>query len=516
MPKRQSNTVTSTVVTGEKGKIAAVAEKGSDAQPSRPVDGHKMDVDGDEEMGEFEDPFEDEVDEDEELVEHDEDSDGVDMMEDNQDDDSEEESEEAAEKKRQVYLPGDPLNEGETLQADNSAYHMLHNMSVQWPCLSFDFVPDILGNNRTGFPHTMYAVAGTQADRSYRNQVLLLKWSQLHRTIHDDLDDEDKDDDIEDLDEDPILETKTLRHQGGVNRIRALQSRESPLTATWADTGKVHIWDIKKLMDAFETPGAVVPTSAQQPLFTIASHGSIEGYAMDWNPDGRLLTGDCNSKIYLTTRRSDTGANFVADRNEFRGHTASVEDIQWSPEEASVFASCSVDQSIKIWDVRAKNHGYALDVPNAHDADVNVISWNRKARYLLASGGDNGDFKVWDMRKWTDPNGRSTPAAEFHWHKKAVTSIEWCPTDESVLAVSGADNQLSLWDLAVELDAEEEARHKEAMVGSDGALRQVPAQLLFIHQGQTDIKELHWHPQVPGALASTAATGFNVFKTISV
>ncbi|KAJ2706165.1 Ribosome assembly protein rrb1 [Coemansia sp. IMI 203386] len=515
MSKRQNST---TAAVEERSKVAALAGTGTEGQPKRPIDkSREMDVDGDAAMGEFEDAFEDEI-EDEDVIEREEDSDGVEMMQDDDNDDDEEEEDEAvAEKKRQVYLPGDQLGEGETLQVDNSAYHMLHSMSVDWPSLSFDFVPDNLGNNRSLFPHTMYAVAGTQADRAFRNQVVLMKMSQLHRTINDDLDDEDRtDEDVNDLDEDPILETKTIRHQGGVNRVRVLQSYQSPLTATWADTGKVHIWDIKKQFSALETPGSKAPPSSQQPLFTVASHGTVEGYSMDWNPDGRLLTGDCAGNIYLTTRRSDTGANFVADRISFKGHTASVEDIQWSPEEASVFASSSVDQTIKIWDVRAKARRFALDVPGAHDSDINVISWNRKSRYLLASGGDNGDFKVWDMRKWADASGRSTPAAEFRWHKKAVTSIEWCPTDESVLAVAGADDQITLWDLAVELDAEEEARHRDAMVGPGGSKRDVPAQLLFIHQGQTHIKELHWHPQIPGVLGSTAASGFNFFKTISV
>jgi len=49
--------------------------------------------------------------------------------------------------------------------------------------------------------------------------------------------------------------------------------------------------------------------------------------------------------------------------------------LQWSPTEADVFASCSVDGNIAIWDIRI-GKSPAVSV-KAHNADVNVISWNR-------------------------------------------------------------------------------------------------------------------------------------------
>lgn len=48
----------------------------------------------------------------------------------------------------QVYLPGQELQNDEVLEADQSAYEMLHSMNVRWPCLSFDILWDNLGEDR--------------------------------------------------------------------------------------------------------------------------------------------------------------------------------------------------------------------------------------------------------------------------------------------------------------------------------------------------------------------------------
>ena len=133
------------------------------------------------------------------------------------------------------------------------------------------------------------------------------------------------------------------------------------------------------------------------------------------------------------------------DATPRRGHADSVEDLQWSPNETTVFMSASADNSVMVWDVRQADKGMLNLV--AHDSDVNVISWNRNVSYLVASGADNGDFKIWDLRSFG--NG-AAPVAHFRWHNAPITSLEWHPTDESVLAVAGDDHQLTCWDMSVE------------------------------------------------------------------
>jgi ribosome assembly protein RRB1 len=161
--------------------------------------------------------------------------------------------------------------------------------------------------------------------------------------------------------------------------------------------------------------------------------------------------------------------------------------------------------AVCIWDVRQRAKP-ALRTA-AHTCDVNVMSWNRMAPAMLASGADDGNFRIWDLRQFAS----GAFVATFSYHTAAVVSIEWSLFDSSTLATASADHQTAVWDLAVERDAEEEAA---AMTDVQNALppAELPPQLMFVHQGQRDVKELHWHPQVPGLVVTTAADGFNVWK----
>ncbi|KAJ0030738.1 hypothetical protein Pint_13381 [Pistacia integerrima] len=451
-----------------------------------------------------------------------------------------------------VWQPGvDKLEEGEELQCDPTAYNSLHAFQIGWPCLSFDVVRDTLGLVRNEFPHTVYFVAGTQAEKAAWNSIGVFKVSNISGKRRELVPkaaagDEDVDSESSDSDEDSedegeggsgalTLQAKSylrkVAHQGCVNRIRAM-AQNPHICASWGDTGHVQVrlasleygevpslalvvWDFRSHLNALAESEPEASQGASQvfnqtPLVKFGGHKD-EGYAIDWNPvtPGRLVTGDCNSCIHLWEPASDSTWN--VDPNPFVGHSASVEDLQWSPTESDVFASCSVDGNIAVWDTRVGKS--PLTSFKAHNVDVNVISWNRLASCLLASGSDDGTFSIHDLRLL---KGGDSVVAHFEYHKHPITSIEWSPHEGSTLAVSSSDNQLTIWDLSLEKDEEEEAEFKAKTKEQVNAPEDLPPQLLFVHQGQKDLKELHWHDQIPGMLVSTASDGFNILMPSNI
>jgi ribosome assembly protein RRB1 len=222
--------------------------------------------------------------------------------------------------------------------------------------------------------------------------VVVMKLSNLHKTQQDDEDDDE--DDPQALDEDPVLEHRAIPHNGCVNRIRVMPQTGKHLAATWSESGKVYVYDLDPYVASLDVPGTQLPKQ-YKPL-AIHNHGREEGYAMDWSSmdAGKLLTGDNAGLIYHSTITPQ--GVVTTDSVAFREHKSSVEDLQWSPNERTVFASCSADQTVKIWDTRTKKRS-AVGI-HASNSDVNVITWNKKAGYLLASGHDDGTFSVWDLR----------------------------------------------------------------------------------------------------------------------
>ena len=74
----------------------------------------------------------------------------------------------------------------------------------------------------------------------------------------------------------------------------------------------------------------------------VHAHAS-EGYALNWSRQtiGSLASGDCRGKMH--TWEPKEGGSWVVS-GAYKGHTSSVEDLEWSPSEATVIATACCDK----------------------------------------------------------------------------------------------------------------------------------------------------------------------------
>ncbi|KAL7080657.1 hypothetical protein ACQ4LE_000189 [Meloidogyne hapla] len=457
--------------------------------------------------------------------------------------------------KKKVYVPGmsRSIKETEELTYDPKAYLLLHTFETEYPCLSFDVIPDSLGVNRQSYPMTAWIVTGTQADKLHSNQLLVMRLSNMHanksalkakenESKNDDgesssssdesTDEEDEEDEANIVNnrpgkKEPKMHASLISHHGGVNRIKFQRLGSSDVCAVWNDQRKVQIWNLNPFISSIENISPSEPIKSitlknEKPLFS--KEHSAEGFALAWSSlqTGSLASGDHHRKIFLW--KMTEGGKWIVDTNALTDHSGSVEDLVWSPTEESLLVSCSTDRTIRLWDVRSPpRQACVCTIKDAHEADVNVLSWNAGTDPLIVSGGDDGALFIWSLKTIQ----YNQPVAKFIHHRKPITSVEWSPHDSTVFMASGEDDQTTIWDLALEADEPkysngneedeemEEDKADEKKTKKNDGVEQLPPQLLFIHMGQKEVKEVHWHQQCPGLTLTTSLDGFHLFKTIN-
>jgi len=121
--------------------------------------------------------------------------------------------------------------------------------------------------------------------------------------------------------------------------------------------------------------------------------------------------------------------------NTFRDHEHYIMQIQINPKDPSMFASASLDKTIKIWTVgiTKSTANYTL---TGHDAGVNCIDFSRDLeRPHIVSGSDDGLVKIWDYQ-----TRQCLFTFDQGGHTESVSCVAFHP--EMPIIISGAEDDI--------------------------------------------------------------------------
>lgn len=265
---------------------------------------------------------------------------------------------------------------------------------------------------------------------------------------------------------------------GEVNRARCMPQKPAVVAAK-TSSSEVYVFDSAK--QPLDHEGG-----SCNPDVRLRGHDK-EGYGLSWSPfkEGFLLSGSNDRKICLWDVSAMPQDKVLMAHHTFEEHEDVVEDVSWHPKNENLFGSVGDDCRLIIWDLRTNKSQHSVLV---HEKEVNYLSFNSYNEWVLATASSDSTVGLFDMRKL------SSPLHVFGSHTDEVFQVEWDPNHETVLASSGGDRRLMVWDLNRIGDEQLEGE------AEDG-----PSELLFSHGGhKAKISDFSWNKNEPWVISSVA------------
>lgn len=202
-------------------------------------------------------------------------------------------------------------------------------------------------------------------------------------------------------------------------------------------------------------------------------HGAVLALSLAPLKEHEVLAGSSDGSIYRITTPDLTTSLLISE-----SHARAVRGLAYSAESCDVFATSSLDKTLRVWDAHDLMTSAMATVPEAGDAtalcltvDVVVSGWTDGSifahearggvfawrishahprggvasiilstnRRFAVSGGASGDIRVWELRS-------RDLIAQFTEHTSVVTGLTLYLDDTHMLSCS-KDRSFLCWDL---------------------------------------------------------------------
>ncbi|XP_078442538.1 transducin/WD40 repeat-like superfamily protein [Wolffia australiana] len=191
--------------------------------------------------------------------------------------------------------------------------------------------------------------------------------------------------------------------------------------------------------------------------------------SFDWNDAEPRRIGTCSIDRTCAIWDAERG---VAE-TRLIVHDKEVYDIAWG--QAGVFATVSADGSVRVFDLRDREHSSIIYESSRPETPLLRLAWNKMNLSFMATLLlDSNRVVVLDIRL------PGSPVAELKKHRASVNAVAWAPHSPGLLCSAGDDGQALVWDLSA-----------KGMVGREDVEPRLG------YSAGAEINQLQWSPAHP-------------------
>lgn len=122
------------------------------------------------------------------------------------------------------------------------------------------------------------------------------------------------------------------------------------------------------------------------------------------------------------------------------GHSHSVVEVQWYPEDTGAFLSASADGQILVWDTHEMEPVICWK-PLPSISCMNLSSSQGRSQSLLAIGSTDDELvRLMDIRS-------GAAAHSLVGHKEGITCVQWSPASDVIVASGSNDGTIRIFDI---------------------------------------------------------------------